>query len=237
MAKTLAPATTSGTLAKPSDLRSSFDLADSDGLSLTMIGRLSVWNGSPRQKQDYGGGKGFDDGDLIDMMEKRKTKTNKIVPVHGFTLFQRWDKDAKAPTYTYFKHDKHRVPAEDMERGADDSPPACYEALGLVCLVVGEPVPYLFTFKRTSKRAGDDIVRHEMRRSTIGRSPGVYTIGVKSDKNPAGQDYLRVVLNGVPADMDDDTSRLFAVVSSQIDKAKALAQDAAAKGDDDDLPI
>lgn len=229
---------------QPSALQSSFDVGDSSGGGLSMLGRLTVWNGSPKQKAEYGGaGKSFNDGDLVDMLEKRKAATNQIVPVYGFTIFQRWDKDAKAPTYTYGRGERHRVPPEDFERGADGSSPACYEALCLVCLVVGEMVPYQFVFKRTSRRAGDDIMRHEARRKATGLSPGVYKIGVKADKNPAGQDYLRVILDGVPTNMDQQTEALFAMVAGQLELVKASAIEAAKSGDgdmpgaDDEIPI
>ena len=229
-----------GTLATTAGrgLVSTFEMPDNDGgMNFSMLGRLTVYNGSPKQKAEYGSK--FEDGDLIDVMEKRRTETNKIVPVYAFVVYQRWDKDAKAPTYTYGKADKRRVPPEDFERGPNDEPPACYEALAMVCLVVGEQVPYLFTFKRTARRAGDDIARHEMRRRTIGKDAGVYEIGVKPDKNAAGQDYFRVVLSGVPTDMDDATAGLFAVVAAQLPSIKAKAAEEAAKGDghDDDLPI
>jgi len=229
-----------GTLATTTGrgLVSTFEMPDNDGgMNFSMLGRLTVFNGSPKQKAEYGSK--FNDGDLIDVMEKRKTASNAIVPVHAFVIYQRWDKDAKAPAYTYGKAEKHRVPREDLERGPNDEPPACYEALAVVCLVVGEQVPYLFTFKRTARRAGDDIARHEMRRRTIGKDAGVYQIAVKADKNAAGQDYFRVVLNGVPTDMDDETAGLFATVAAQLPSIKAKAAEEAAKGDgqDDDLPI
>lgn len=215
-------------------LASTFDMPESDGVNLTMLGRLTVFNGSPKQKAEYG--KEFRDGDLIDVMEKRKTATNQIVPVYAFPLWQRWDKDERAPAYTYGKAERHRVPAEDLQRGPNDEPPACYEALAMVCLVVGEQVPYLFTFKRTSRGTGDNIARHEMRRRTLGKDPGVYTITVKADKNDAGQDYYRVVLDGVPSDMNDATADLFQLVAGQLSVIKDKATEAAKQGDDE-LPF
>ncbi len=223
----------------PSGLSASFDVEQpGTGGALAMLGRLTVWNGSPKQKKEYAGK--FDDGDLIDMMEKRKTATNRIVPIYGFTIFQRWDKDAKAPAYTYGRGERHRVPPEDMERGPNDEAPACYEAMCLVCLVEGESVPYQIVFKRTSKRTGDDIMRFEARRKMVGKAPGAYTIATKPDQNASGQDYLRVVLAGPPQDMQVDTAELFTVVAEQIELVKAKAMEAAKNDthdDGSDLPI
>lgn len=222
----------------PTKLASTFDVDQSSGGAFSMLGRLTVWNGSPKQKKEYPGK--FEDGDLIDVMEKRKTATNRIVPVYAFTYYQRWDKDDRAPLYTYAKNERHLVPPEDMERGSDDKPPKCYEAMCVVCLVEGESVPYQIVFKRTSRRTGDDIMRFEARRKLVGKAPGAYTIGVKPDTNAAAQDFLRVVLDGVPIDMQLDTAELFTVVAEQIELVKAKAMEAAKNDthdDGSDLPI
>jgi hypothetical protein len=220
-----------------------FEVEGADGMSLSLMGRLAVWNSTPVQMDAYGEIEGVRNGDLIDTMGKRKCASNMIVPVHGFTIFQRWDRDAKAPAYTYPLEQKHRVPREDLEPDANGNT-AAYKAFCLICLVPGEAYPFLMTFKRTSLRTGEDIMRWVARRSSMGQSPGAYQIGVKSDKSAAGQSYLRTVLVGNPHELDADTAALYKVVFAGIEQVKARAERVASEAEhnepgahDDGIPI
>lgn len=211
-----------------------------EGLNLSMMGRLAVWNSTPIQAEAYGE---IDakNGDLIDTMSKRKCASNRIVPVHGFTIWQRWDKDTKAPQYTYTLAEKGRVPAEDLEPDENGNTVA-YKAFCLICLVEGEGYPFLMTFKRTSLRTGEDIMRWVARRMSIGQDPGAYTIGTKADKSGAGQTYLRTVLVGTPANIAADTLPLYERVTASLERFKAKAASVAAESegdghDDDGIPI
>lgn len=128
-----------------------------------LIGRLSLYQGTPTEQANYDGC-GFTPGDFVDALGKCKVAENKkvkIVPVHAFTTYMLWPNGA--PTPTYLVRDRRQVPPDHLE-WKDGKPPICAECINALVLVEGQAWPFLLIFKRTSFKAGQNIFTLEGRR-------------------------------------------------------------------------
>lgn len=172
-----------GSLAVPEHLRGGAVIEGADqSLSL---GRMSLYQGTPTEQEKYDGC-GFKPGDFVDVLERRKMASSRIVCVAGFMTWQNWPKDFPKPVYTF--RNRNEVPVEDLDWNGDQ-PPAATEVYNYIVLVDGEGWPYLLNFKRTAFKVGKDIAQLEARRSASGAGRGFYALASKVEKNANKQSY------------------------------------------------
>ena len=182
-------------------------VATFDGDNSLSLGRAAMCYGTPEEEQMYGA-IGAKRGVLIDTMEKRGLASTKIVPLYGWEDRCCWPKGEKAPTYVYKFKDYNKIPAGHSDWSDDGKggrvPPIASIRYNFVCFVEGEQFPYLFTFKRTSAKAGEFIRTMEARRATRKMGTAMYVLKLIDDKTSEGKAYKRLVAEVVgdcPADM------------------------------------
>jgi hypothetical protein len=235
MAKAIQKTEQSTGLALPDHLRGG---ATVEGLedSQTLIGRMAMYNGTTEEQATYEGC-GFQPGDFIDVLERRKLSTSRIVPLGAFVSYLHWPQGAKQPLYNV-RH-KSEVPAEHLE-WIDGKPPMATQCLNAMVAVEGEPWPYLFVFKKTGYKAGELIFRLEGRRGAISKGRGLYELGSKKEKNAAGQTYHELTSRPV-GDCPDSLVPLVegyeANKTQTMAKAATMASDQPTPDGGDGIPI
>lgn len=209
------------------------------GEAQSLIGRLAMYNGTTQEQEMYDGC-GFSPGDYFDVLERRKLVDPHIVPLGGYVSWMKWPKGAPTPEYNV--REKSRVPQEDLV-WKDSQPPVATECINMLVAVNGEPWPYLFIFKRTSYKAGQNMLRLEARRSAIGSGRGMYKLSSKKEKNSAGQTYHEVTVTpagNCPESLYPLISAYLGNKSSMEQRAEKLATDTGAVevvDGGDDIPI
>lgn len=218
------------------------DSAGFDGDNSLALGRASMCYGTPEEEKLYGP-VGAKRGVLIDVLEKRALASTRIVPLYGWEDRCFWPKDAKAPVYVYKFADYHKIPAEHLVDGTDAAgkylPPLASKRYNWVCMVEGEQFPYLFTFKRTSMKAGEFIRTMEARRASRKMGSALYALGLEDAQSQDGKAYKRLVasvVGDVPPAMIADVSLLRSGLSAIKAKAETMAAEAG-DVDADEIPI
>lgn len=213
----------------PASLRGGAVL-DGDDRGLT-LGRMAMYHGTTEEQNTYEGCD-FKAGDFIDVLEKRKLASARIVIVHGFVSYVKWPQGAKTPDYVVRKVSE--IPPEDVEDAWK------MRQINCVVLVDGEPWPYLCVFKRTGLKAGETIFQLEGRRTAAGKVRGCYELGSQKAKSEAGQTYHQLTQRPV-GDCPESLFDLLFSCLGQIDVVKAKADEAASEQggshDDDTIPI
>lgn len=224
-------------LALPPELAGGMTVDGGD--SAPTLGRLAMYQGTSTEQQMYGEGV-FKRGDFIDVMERRKVASTRIIPVHAEVLYQCWPSGSKMPEYTYRANEKHKIPAGDLDWNGSE-PPRATKVYSAVVLVEGESWPYLFNFKRTAAKAFENIAAFNARRSATGQGFGLFELYAEDATNGAGQVYKRLMVKP-PVNVPESMVPLLKSVVESMAKVKARAAEMAAdEGDysppDDGIPI
>lgn len=183
------------------------------------MGRLALYQGTMQEQTIYEGCD-FKPGDYIDVLERRKVASNRIVPIWAFKTWVRWSKDAKIPDYV--AKSPSDVPKGDLD-WKDGKPPAASVCINAIILVEGEAFPYLFIFKRTGLRAGDLLFTLESRGSSV------YELGSTVDKNAVGQAFRRVSVKHAgkcPDELKPIRDHWKALVKASVEEYRAKATEA-----------
>lgn len=194
-----------------------------DGQSL--IGRMAMYNGTTEEQAAYEGCN-FNPGDFIDVLEKRKLASSRVVPLGAFVSWMYWPQGSKQPEYNV--RSKAEVPPEHLE-WIGGKPPLASQCLNAMLAVDGEPWPYLFVFKRTGCKAGELIFRLEGRRGAVNKGRGMYELGSKKEKNAAGQTYHELTARPVgdcPASLVELVEGYEKSKHVTLAKAEAMTNDA-----------
>lgn len=222
-------------LALPSSHRSGAIVEGLDS-GQSMIGRMAMYNGTTEEQVMYEGCD-FKPGDFIDVLERRKLNSSRIVPLGAFVSYVYWPKDSRVPVYNH--RDKRKVPPEHLT-WSDNQPPLATQCLNALVAVEGEPWPYLFTFKRTGYKAGELVFQLEGRRGMAQKGRGLYELGAQRKQNAAKQTYHELTARPVgdcPASLVDLVLAYDRDKDSHTAKAQAMADDVASEPKDDDIPI
>lgn len=222
-------------LAVPDHLRGGAMIEGED--ATLSLGRMALYQGTMEEQARYEGSD-FKPGDFIDVLEKRKLASSRIVPVTAFKTWVKWPQGAMQPEYVH--RDKSMVPPEDQAFGPNGEPPVAVECINTVVLVEGEPWPYLFVFKKTAIAAGRDIFKLEARRGSAGQGRGLYELGSKTEQNKAKQSYKKLTMRPV-GNCPETLVPLLEQCISQIDRVKSEAENKAAEdhggGDDNEILV
>ncbi len=217
-----------GAIDLPANLRGGALLEGDDrGVQL---GRMAMYHGTTEEQSTYEGCN-FKPGDFIDVLEKRKLESSRIVVVHGFVSYVKWPQGAKTPEYIVRR--VAEVPPEDQAEAWR------MRQINCVVLVDGEMWPYLFVFKRTGLKCGETIFQLEQRRTATGKVRGCYELGSQKAKSEAGQTYYQLVQKAA-GDCPESLIPLLESCVSQMDTVKANVEAAASEqgeGAGDGIPI
>jgi len=203
------------------------------------VSRLAMFNDTAEEKMAYGSRTW---GDYIDTLSGESLGASvQIMPISAWVSWAKWEKGSPAPIYS--TKIRGEVPSEDLEWNGDE-PPAANEIINVVVLVVGQPWPYLFQFKRTGLKAFNKTIGPmEGRRGALRKGPGLYELGSENDKSVDNKPYKRVTARYV-GDPSPEMVALAVKVKGAIEsvkaKAEALADDhePAQRADkDDNIPI
>lgn len=205
-----------------------------------MIGRLALFQGTLEEQTIYLDCD-FEGGDFIDVLEKFNIgDTVRIVPVWAFFTWVKWVQGQRTPEYVL--HKQSEVPNEDLE-WADGQPPAATKCINTIVLIEGQPWPYVFIFKRTSYKVGQNIFTIEARRGKSDRGRGMYELSSSAAKGAGGQSYHQLAYRPVgncPAGL----AKLLDACVKDLTQFQAAARDSASQmyeeqeqGDGDDIPI
>jgi len=230
----LAKSNDQGLLAKNGPAVTDGAMIEGDEGANAQLGRLAMYYDTKEEKVKYAGC-GFAEGDLIDVLEKRKVASKKIVPIGGYITYVKWPDGAKQPEYVL--KNKAEVPPGDLEWD-NGTPPIATRCVNAIVLVEGEPWPYLFTFKKTSHKVGETIFQLEARRGMAKRGRGCYEIGHTDGKNADGDSYTQITYRPAgdcPASLSDLLARC--VTGYAAVKAKAEDVEQTVADESDNVPI
>lgn len=160
--------------------------------SSASLSRLAMWQGTAEEEAKWPGTT-LRRGDYYDTLSGEKIAEPKIIPIHGWMSWARWDKDSSRPAYS--TRNKAEVPTEDLEWSGPDKtePPKATECVNLIVMVEGQRWPYLMVFKRTGLKVFRKVIAPlEQRRGMTGQAHGVYKLGAVDDKNSNGQAFKRM---------------------------------------------
>lgn len=178
----LSKANGGGTISKPTAPVSRLQGADQDDLILP---RVHIFQGLPEERKRYGE---FKEGDFINTLTMEKIEARRFAPIFGYKQWIRWA-EKRGEGMVYSHREKSQVPPEDLEWDdsavrREDKPPRAQEYINWVVLIEGDDSPHVFSFTKTSLKAGRTINTLEaMRRD---RGIGLYAIELKSKTNDAG---------------------------------------------------
>jgi hypothetical protein len=215
MAKNIVKAE-SGGLSLPENLRSGATVEGLDE-ARSLIGRMAMYNGTTEEQTMYDGCD-FKPGDFIDVLEKRKLNSSKVVPLGAFVSWVFWPKGERVPVYNV--KDKKKVPAEHLAWNGTE-PPLATQCINAMLAVEGEAWPYLFVFKKTGFKAGELIFQLEGRRGMAQKGRGLYELGSQKKQNAAKQTYHELTARPVG---DCPESLVELVKAYEVNKAQVHAK-------------
>lgn len=190
------------------------------------LSKITLYQGTAQEQESYGT---HERGEFLDALESRRLgKSIKVMPVAAWASWAKFVKGSQTPEYS--ETNKSRVPPEDLEWGADGTPPAATMAINVVAVVENEAWPYLLVFKRTGLKAFNKSIRPiEARRSSTGKPPGLYELASIDDKNADGQPFKRLTCRFVgdpDADMQHLAKQVYDSIEAVKERAATMEQDA-----------
>lgn len=181
---------------------------------------VHLYQDTGKEKEIFG--RGFDAGDLINIITLEPMVERKFVVVSGFVDYADSRKDATLK----FSRNPADWPADDhkfLDRGDGKKPhPAVNERINALVLFEGHDWPVVLRFKKTSLRAGrtlNTLLSMQAQKGTV----GLFEYDIKQEKSDDGPYFVPVIKTAgkAPQELADKARALF----DQMNAGNVVVQD------------